>query len=334
MVSDHVHIILCSVLSLRDSCVMYPSCPHCVSRLQKKLSELRCQKCGFTSEEQSITYRYRLSLNVKRYSDIFGVTVFGSCLNPYFGIPAVGLQRFFEESQKNAEDPQSDCVHRLLIKAVEDSFVGRQFEFGIKLPGRETGERIFFGEQGLPALLDCKGISRGFVANQIILPSGAPGGSSVLSYFKKLLQASCVVHLCSLPTPERPPASPERIDSLALKSFDCSLPSFSRTPLWHSYDVRYLKQSPGIITSSAEQEQSSYSEIEPNRTDVGSQWWCRKAHRCPQKCSHGTPPYVLSPQYCSLDVDREVSRLPFQETSILCVFFHVEAKNRRPAELD
>lgn len=38
-------------------------------------------------------YRYRLPLKVARDGCIFGLTVFGTCLNPYFGIDASGLQR-------------------------------------------------------------------------------------------------------------------------------------------------------------------------------------------------------------------------------------------------
>ncbi|KAJ8275841.1 hypothetical protein COCON_G00075930 [Conger conger] len=312
--------IICSVLSLRDSCVIYPSCPQCVSRLQKKQSELRCQKCG-TRNEENISYRYRLSLNVKRCSDIFGVTVFGSCLNPYFGIPAVGLQRFFDKSLKNAGDPQSDCVHRLLLKAVEDCFVGRQFEFRIKLPGHEAGERSLFNEQGLHALLASNRISREFVTSRITLPNGAAGGSSVLSYFKKLLQTSCDVHVSGFPYPERPPASIEQVD-LALQSFECSLASFNRSSLWHSY----WKQSPGIITSSAEQE-----EKEPNGADAGSQWRCRKSLRPQtQKCSHSTPSYVPSPQCCSVDVKGEVSYKDSSQGS--CLGFLVCHDSRETVE--
>lgn len=57
----------------------------------------------------------------------------------------VSIYRFFDESLKNADDPQCDFVHRLLLKAVEDCFVGRQFEFRIKvvhdlLPFKEFSE--------------------------------------------------------------------------------------------------------------------------------------------------------------------------------------------------
>lgn len=38
-------------------------------------------------------YRYRLSLKVARDGCIFGLTVFGACLNTFFGIDASGLQR-------------------------------------------------------------------------------------------------------------------------------------------------------------------------------------------------------------------------------------------------
>ncbi len=54
----------------------------------------RCSKCGYSCLREQVDHRYRLSLRVTRDTCIFGVTVFGSSLNPFFGIHASGLQRW------------------------------------------------------------------------------------------------------------------------------------------------------------------------------------------------------------------------------------------------
>ncbi|KAJ8405890.1 hypothetical protein AAFF_G00313270 [Aldrovandia affinis] len=300
--------ISCSVLSLRDSCVMYPCCLNCVTRLQKNQSDVRCScpKCGFTCTVQDVNYRYRLSLNVKRNSDIFGVTVFGSCLNLYFGIPAVGLQRFLDESKKKAGDPQGGCVHSLLIKAVEDCFVGRRFEFGIKPSRREVGEGTLFNERRLPTLLNCN--SGGFLASWIALPNGAVGGSPVFRYFERLLKAARLTDLSVSLHPGERPDSPERDDPTTLKSFECSSTSFRGSPSQHSHGTPRFPglwlRSPGIITSSAEQEEHSCSETDG--TALSSQRRCRKSHRSPHKCTLGTPSRFLTPQDVPLDAEGDV----------------------------
>lgn len=53
----------------------------------------RCFKCGYSCTADLVEYRYRLSLKVARDGCIFGLTVFGTCLNPFFGVDASDLQR-------------------------------------------------------------------------------------------------------------------------------------------------------------------------------------------------------------------------------------------------
>ncbi|KAG9332995.1 hypothetical protein JZ751_013950 [Albula glossodonta] len=287
-------VISCSVLSLRDSCFMYPSCQNCVSRLQKKQSDPRCwcPKCGFSWEVKHVNYRYRLSLNVKRNCDIFGVTVFGSCLNPYFGVPASCLQRLCDESKIKAGDSQDGYEHGLLIKAVQDSFIGRRFEFGIKLPpGHDIGRYSLSNECRFSAF------QHEIVATRISLPNGAIGGSPVFSYFQKLLQSAQLADLSILQSLEGSSASPEHDGPNVLESFDCSVASFSGSPTQLSSGAYcipgYWQQSPGIITSSAEQEEDTCSELD--RTQVGSPWWCE---RSPKKHPRdGTHSPILAVQY-------------------------------------
>lgn len=52
-----------------------------------------CLKCDCTGEAEEAGYRYRLSLKVADTNDLFDITVFGSCLDPFFGITAGNLQR-------------------------------------------------------------------------------------------------------------------------------------------------------------------------------------------------------------------------------------------------
>lgn len=52
-----------------------------------------CLKCGCAGEAKDANYRYRLSLKVADANDLFHITVFGTCLDPFFGITAGRLQR-------------------------------------------------------------------------------------------------------------------------------------------------------------------------------------------------------------------------------------------------
>lgn len=54
----------------------------------------RCCKCGYSCSRELVDYRYRLSVWATRDGCIFGITVFGTCLNPFFGIHASGLKRW------------------------------------------------------------------------------------------------------------------------------------------------------------------------------------------------------------------------------------------------
>nr|XP_023998948.1 DNA damage-induced apoptosis suppressor protein [Salvelinus alpinus] len=92
-------LVDCVVLSLQDSCVLYPCCRGCFSRMQQTdTARWHCSRSCYSCLEPHLDYRYRLSLRVTRDNTIFGVTVFGSCLNPLFGAPATDLHRLVEES--------------------------------------------------------------------------------------------------------------------------------------------------------------------------------------------------------------------------------------------
>ncbi|XP_070990952.1 large ribosomal subunit protein uL23 [Oncorhynchus clarkii lewisi] len=85
-------LVDCVVLSLQDSCVLYPCCRGCFSRMQQTdTARWHCSRSCYSCLEPHLDYRYRLALRVTRDNTIFGVTVFGSCLNSLFGAPATDL---------------------------------------------------------------------------------------------------------------------------------------------------------------------------------------------------------------------------------------------------
>ncbi|KAL6469994.1 hypothetical protein MHYP_G00211130 [Metynnis hypsauchen] len=147
-------LVSCTVISLQDARFVYPCCKFCLSRSTEE-SELRsrCVKCGFTCEVQNVDYRYRLSLKVSRGRNLFGLTVFGGCLNSFFGISAGDLQRFVESEKP--EGPLSS--QQLLIKAVEDCFIGKSFVFGFKLSGLDTEGCLLSDSTQKPAVEDLHG---------------------------------------------------------------------------------------------------------------------------------------------------------------------------------
>ncbi|XP_028257774.1 DNA damage-induced apoptosis suppressor protein [Parambassis ranga] len=257
-------LVDCAVLSLQDSCVFYPCCKRCYSRIeveQQNTTRCRCSKCGFTCLREQVDYRYRLSLRVARDTYIFGLTVFGNSLNPFFGIRASGLHRLVE----NLDGPVGPSTRlTLLDRAVKDCFIGRHFIFGIKV--LETESRPWVGG---PAL-NGSNSSVQLVASQMILPKAMGlGGCTVLSYYHTLLQkvsenelgsanqsttsnhpaATLLLTLGQSPNSSfgdaKLSASGPLCQSLQrLQHKDCTL---TPTPPW--------QQSLGVITSSAEQEE-------------------------------------------------------------------------------
>ncbi|KAK2854230.1 hypothetical protein Q5P01_006891 [Channa striata] len=264
-----------AVLSLRDSCVFYPACNGCFSRIdveQQDATRCRCSKCGYSCLREQVDYRYRLSLRVARDTSIFGVTVFGTCLNPFFGIPASGLKRLVGSVDGPVGAPSRAT---LLVKAVEDCFIGRHFTFGIKVTGGGGG--LWTG--GPFANGSCGKDTVQFVASQMILPKAAElTGCTVVSYYRILLQkaeeyeqGSTDISKTSRPPastlvviPQHSPASSFNNTTLLSQSLprsqyqDCTL---TPTPPW--------EQSLGLITSSAEQEEGCSTQDSGNEN---SRW--------------------------------------------------------------
>uniref|UniRef100_A0A1A7WHY0 Chromosome 11 open reading frame 82 n=1 Tax=Iconisemion striatum TaxID=60296 RepID=A0A1A7WHY0_9TELE len=249
--SDRRVLVDCAVVSLQDSCVFYPCCKSCFSRIDAEQSDTtryRCSRCGYRCLRDQVEYRYRLSLWVARDRSIFGVTVFGNSLKAFFGIHATGLQKFVE----SLEGPVvASTRSRSLAKAVRDCFVGRHFIFGIKLTRTENGP--WFGNPASNGSSSRE--STQFVASQMILPKAAGlTGCTVLSYYQILLQkasedgsADPSSLLLLSPSPRCSTSLQASGLSQSLTGSHYSYGSLAPTSPW--------QQSLGVITSSAEQEE-------------------------------------------------------------------------------
>ncbi|XP_072236414.1 uncharacterized protein ddias [Leuresthes tenuis] len=260
------YLVDCAVLSLQDARVFYPCCKGCFSRIdaeERDATRYRCSRCGYRCLRDQVAYRYRLSLRVTRDRRIFGVTVFGNNLNPFFGVDASELQRFVENFNGSVK-PSTRFT--LLVKAVEDCFIGRHFIFGFKLSRTETGPWL----EGPASHGSGSRETAQFVASQMILPIGTGlAGCTVLSYYQSLLQKASEDQVGSadpsknprfpapilLLIPDHSPTSSYNNSTLCASGLishsllrsedqDCTL---TPTPPW--------QQSLGLVTSSAEQEE-------------------------------------------------------------------------------
>ncbi|XP_053161836.1 DNA damage-induced apoptosis suppressor protein isoform X6 [Hemicordylus capensis] len=122
-------LLAASVISIQNFNFVYPSCQNCFSRLFLDSERYSCLKCGCSGDAKDTSYRYRLSLEVADAHNVFEVTVFGSCLDAYFGVTAKGLHRYIEEAD---QEPDRDASPDVLVKAVETCFIGKKFVFGVK----------------------------------------------------------------------------------------------------------------------------------------------------------------------------------------------------------
>uniref|UniRef100_A0A8C3THY8 Replication factor A C-terminal domain-containing protein n=1 Tax=Catharus ustulatus TaxID=91951 RepID=A0A8C3THY8_CATUS len=167
-------LLAASVISIQNSCFVYPACQNCFSRLVLDSRRFSCLKCGCTGEAKDASYRYRLSLKIADTNDLFDITVFGSCLDPFFGVTLSG-------------ETNTESSTRALVQAVETCFIGKRFIFGVKVTfngGHSAASSV---------LQKCSRINRStrnLVACQIFLPNAALTGFTVISYLDRLLQSA------------------------------------------------------------------------------------------------------------------------------------------------
>lgn len=181
-------LLAASVVSVQNSCFIYPACQSCFSRLVLNPKRFNCLKCGCTGEAKDVGYRYRLSLKIADTNDLFDISVFGSCLDPFFGVTAGNLQRCIEDFNQLSGETNRDASPGVLVEAVETCFIGKRFIFGVKGCASEDGGCSFASS----ILQNCSRINRGtktLTACQIFLPNAAVTGFTVISYFHWLLQS-------------------------------------------------------------------------------------------------------------------------------------------------
>ncbi|XP_061199361.1 DNA damage-induced apoptosis suppressor protein [Neopsephotus bourkii] len=182
-------LLAASVISIQNSCFVYPACQNCFSRLILDSRRFSCPKCGCTGEAKDASYRYRLSLKIADITDLFDITVFGSCLDPFFGVTAEVLQRYVQDFNQLSGETNTDASQAVLVQAVETCFIGKRFIFGVKGWAREDG-----GHSAASSILqNCSRINRStktLTACQLFLPNAAVTGFTVISYFHRLLQSA------------------------------------------------------------------------------------------------------------------------------------------------
>ncbi|XP_032708854.1 DNA damage-induced apoptosis suppressor protein [Lontra canadensis] len=181
--------LLASVLALQNSSFTYPSCQKCFSRIILVSKRSHCPKCGSTGKAENANYRYKLSLKVAESNKLLGITVFGSCLDAFFGLTATGLHRYIQDPNEISETLDNDAVRNLLTKAVEIFFVGQSFIFGVTNFGNRDGQ----GSDSNNFLKQCSNHRRevkALVACQIVLPDPGVASFTVIDYFHQLLQIS------------------------------------------------------------------------------------------------------------------------------------------------
>ncbi|KAL1774605.1 DNA damage-induced apoptosis suppressor protein [Sigmodon hispidus] len=180
--------LLASVLALQNSSFIYPSCQRCFTRIVLDSARFTCPKCGSTGKAESACYRYRLSLKVAESSKLCDITVFGSCLDTFFGLTATGLKRYLEDSSEIPEPFHSGGTQSLLITAVEACFVGQSFVFGVTNFGDVCGHDSD-SSNFLQPCCKHKGEVRTLVASQIVLPDPHVTGFTVIEYLNQLLHS-------------------------------------------------------------------------------------------------------------------------------------------------
>ncbi|KFV84321.1 Nitric oxide-inducible gene protein, partial [Struthio camelus australis] len=182
-------LLAASVISIQNSCFIYPACQSCFSRLILDSRRFNCLKCGCTGEATEASYRYRLSLKIADTNDLFDITVFGSCLDPFFGVTAGNLQRYIQDFNQLSGETNKDASPGELVQAVETCFIGKRFIFGVKgCVSQDGGHSV-----ASSILQNSSKINRGtknLTACQIFLPNTAVTGFTVISYFHRLLQSA------------------------------------------------------------------------------------------------------------------------------------------------
>uniref|UniRef100_A0A8C8RUK0 DNA damage induced apoptosis suppressor n=1 Tax=Pelusios castaneus TaxID=367368 RepID=A0A8C8RUK0_9SAUR len=182
-------LLAASVISIQNSSFVYPSCQNCFSKLILDSNRFNCLKCGCMGEAKDANYRYKLSLKVADTNDLYDITVFGSSLDPFFGVTAGGLRRCIQNFNQASGELDRDASPSVLIEAVRTCFIGRKFIFGVKNSEKHDGKHSISDS----ILQNCSRMNRwtrDLTACQIFLPDPAFVGFTVISFFHQFLQSA------------------------------------------------------------------------------------------------------------------------------------------------
>ncbi|XP_074837426.1 DNA damage-induced apoptosis suppressor protein [Carettochelys insculpta] len=182
-------LLAASIISIQNSSFVYPSCQNCLSKLILDSKRFNCLKCGCTGEAKDAHYRYRLCLKVADTDDLFDITIFGSSLDPFFGVTAKSLQRCIQDFNQESGELDRNASPSMLVQAVKTCFVGRRFIFGVKSSENHDGGH-FVSDNILQNCSKINRLARDLTACQIFLPRAAVAGFTVIGYFRRLLQSA------------------------------------------------------------------------------------------------------------------------------------------------
>ncbi|ESP00002.1 hypothetical protein LOTGIDRAFT_112960, partial [Lottia gigantea] len=134
MANDGRILIHASVIAVKDDQILYPCCKQCYSKLQHEEYEKEwiCFKCSIVYEESKLEWRFRLSITVAEKASVTDIALFGKTLEPYFGTSAERFHRYFTCSVFLGKIDEDNLLEEnMLLSALEETFVGQSFIFGI-----------------------------------------------------------------------------------------------------------------------------------------------------------------------------------------------------------
>ncbi|XP_078369780.1 uncharacterized protein LOC144653612 [Oculina patagonica] len=124
--------VLATVVSIRDK-FCYPCCTQCHKKVHTREDETTfwCEGCREEYSTESVQYRYRISVTASDRTQMAQITVFGSCLDSFFGTSATSFMRFVNSIKSDSFSviPCSHVVHQ----AMEQCFVGALLQFGFRI---------------------------------------------------------------------------------------------------------------------------------------------------------------------------------------------------------
>ncbi|XP_050416417.1 uncharacterized protein LOC126830164 [Patella vulgata] len=221
-------LIHATVTGIRDNEILYPSCTQCYSKMQQEEYEKDwfCFKCDIFCDEIKVSWRYRLSLTVADKNCLTEIALFGKTLEPYFGTTANKFHRILEKL-----DEDNLLEKTMLMSALEDTFLGHSFHFGIKSNARLTELQKFHSLSSPISVSTVSKIKHGdeasqqfksdLVAVQIISPANVSFNCNTVLY--NLYKYTDIYSENSETDRENPSSLEEKIDRTNCSYLPCNI---------------------------------------------------------------------------------------------------------------